>query len=300
VNDNITGITCSNTTFDTAATYGVRFKALSSYTGTNAFHRFVGCGAEISGLDGFEIDDSQVQQIAITGWSSTLNQNNGINLLTGTHIQITGGQMANDNLSAGSYSHITVNGATHVTIVGVDFLQTEGSIPYNVSLTSGDYVTLGPNNNSNAATGDFYGTGAVSHYMIITGTTDNTSVGPHIAISNDSSAWDIQDVSQTLQIHNYSNSKQAIVLNASTDTVSFITNGVTNLTIDPTGNTVLTPTTYSSLPGCISAYSGALRTITDATTNTFGATINAGSGNYTVLAQCGSSNGGSSYAWTVH
>ena len=235
ISDNITGITCTNTTFDTAATYGVRFKASSGYTGTNAFHRFVGCGAEISGLDGLETDDPQLTEVAINGWVSTLNQNNGINLLTGSHIQITGGQMNNDNLSGGAYTHITVNGATNVTIVGVDFSQSQGSIPYNVALTSGNYVTLGPNNNADAATGDFSSTGAVHNYTIITGTTDNTGVGPHMAMSNNNSAWDIQDVGQTLQIHNYSNSDQFIVLNASTDTVTIGTNGAVIFTANATG-----------------------------------------------------------------
>lgn len=63
-------------------------------------------------------------------------------------------------------------------------------------------------------------------------------------------------------------------------------------TLDVTGDMRTAPTTFASLPLCSSAIQGAMRSITDSTTNTWGATI-AGGGSDAVLAFCDGTN------WTV-
>jgi predicted GH43/DUF377 family glycosyl hydrolase len=62
--------------------------------------------------------------------------------------------------------------------------------------------------------------------------------------------------------------------------------------LDVTGDMRTAPTTFSSLPACSSTTQGAMRSITDSTTNTWGATI-AGGGSDVVLAFCDGAN------WTV-
>jgi len=70
-------------------------------------------------------------------------------------------------------------------------------------------------------------------------------------------------------------------------------NGTAKFRITATGDVVIPPVAFSSLPTCVSGLEGARRSVNDAMTNAWGDTIT-GSGSLHVLAYCNGSN------WTVY
>ncbi|HVB35376.1 MAG TPA: hypothetical protein VNJ52_13530 [Patescibacteria group bacterium] len=92
-------------------------------------------------------------------------------------------------------------------------------------------------------------------------------------------------------IETYANSNP-LVLQSSGGKVGIGAATTPQTTLDVTGTIRANPTTFASLPSCSSTIEGAMRSVTDSTTNTWGASV-AGGGADHVLAYCNSAN------WTV-
>ena len=162
----------------------------------------------------------------------------------------------------------------------------------NATLSSGNYVLILPYAYPPGITG----------IDILRTTTDQAPTGAcNCAVSTGVTSGTVSDQSNSLSsytVATFNENTYALTLTAEvlgTNTVHWILRqgipwpGTEIADLSAAGTL---PTTFASLPTCAAAFQGNLRSVTDSTTNTWGATIT-GSGADAVLAYCDGTN------WTV-
>jgi hypothetical protein len=185
------------------------------------------------------------------------------------------GQSAGTALTTGGYN----------AVVGRNALNTGTTAADNTAV--GAYALSSATNNNNACLGYYC-------LELLAGGYDNTAVGFQAGYTSSSSnattsgSYDTYIGYQAGQGSSTQNTYQTVIGAGATATC----NSCVSLG-RPTDVVGSPATTYSNLPACSSALAGMEKTITDATVNTWGATLSAGGGSYDVLARCNGTN------WTV-